>query len=145
MVRYNSRVRRYILRYGFPETTGSRIKATAIRKGNNARHTRNKRKSNTTRNITRKGIERVDMDYLASDALGGVALYNPSTGVYSSSPNPRSPNTIALLESKIAEGFRPITDFDTTEGKVHLQYFMEKSNQPASMLKRESILMIRKE
>ena len=77
------------------------------------------------------------MSYLASDSMGGVALYNPSTGVYSSSPNPRSPNTIALLESKIAEGFRPITDFDTPEGKQHLQYFMEKSDQPASMLKRE--------
>ena len=77
------------------------------------------------------------MAYLASDAMGGVALYNPSTKEYASSPPPRSANTIALLEKKLAEGFRPITDFDTPEGKEHLQYFMNKSDQPASMLKRE--------
>jgi len=77
------------------------------------------------------------MAYLASDAMGGVALYNPSTKEYSSSPPPRSANTIDLLEKKLAEGFRPITDFDTPEGKEHLQYFMNKSDQPSSMLKRE--------
>ena len=77
------------------------------------------------------------MAYLASDAMGGVALYNPSTGQYSFSPLPRSPNSIALLEKKMAEGFMPITEFDTPEGKKHLQYFMEKSDQPSSMLKRE--------
>jgi len=77
------------------------------------------------------------MAYLASDAMGGVALYNPSTGQYSFSPLPRSPNSIDLLEKKMAEGFMPITEFDTPEGKKHLQYFMEKSDQPSSMLKRE--------
>ena len=77
------------------------------------------------------------MAYLANDAMGGVALYNPSTGQYSFSPLPRSPNSIDLLEKKMAEGFMPITEFDTPEGKKHLQYFMEKSNQPSSMLTRE--------
>ena len=77
------------------------------------------------------------MAYLASDAMGGVALYNPSTGQYSFSPLPRSPISIELLEKKMAEGFMPITEFDTPEGKKHLQYFMEKSNQPSSMLTRE--------
>ena len=77
------------------------------------------------------------MAYLASDAMGGVALYNPSTGQYSFSPLPRSPISIELLEKKMAEGFMPITEFDTPEGKKHLQYFMEKSDQPSSMLKRE--------
>ena len=77
------------------------------------------------------------MAYLASDSMGGVALYNSSTGQYSFSPLPRSPNSIALLEKKMAEGFMPITEFDTPEGKKHLQYFMEKSDQPSSMLTRE--------
>jgi len=77
------------------------------------------------------------MAYLANDSLGGVALYNPSTGQYSSSPIPRSPNSIALLEKKMAEGFMPITEFDTPEGKAHLQKFMNESDQPASMLMRE--------
>ena len=77
------------------------------------------------------------MAYLASDTLGGVALYNPSTGQYSTSPLPRSPTSIALLEKKIAEGFRPITEFDTPEGKAHVQKFMNEANQPASMLMRE--------
>ena len=45
------------------------------------------------------------MAYLASDAMGGIALYNSSTGQYSFSPLPRSPNSIALLEKKNGRGF----------------------------------------
>tara|TARA_R110000787_G_scaffold233799_2_gene340669 strand:- start:739 stop:1236 length:498 start_codon:yes stop_codon:yes gene_type:complete len=77
------------------------------------------------------------MAYLASDSMGGVALYNPSTGQYASSPLPRSPHSIDLLEKKIADGFMPIQDLDTPEGKTHLQKFMNESDQPASMLIRE--------
>ena len=77
------------------------------------------------------------MTYLASDSMGGVALYNPSTGQYNTSPAPRTANSIALLEKKIAEGFMPIQDVDSPEGKVHLQKFMNEANQPSSMLVRE--------
>ena len=34
----------------------------------------------------------------------------------------------------------PITEFDTPEGKAHLQKFMNESDQPASMLMREKRL-----
>ena len=78
------------------------------------------------------------MAYLASDSMGGVALYNPSTRQYASSPLPRSPYSIELLEKKIADGFMPIQDLDTPEGKTHLQKFMNESDQPASMLRREA-------